>query len=134
MKSVCIIDDDPIYLMLVNRMIATSSLTEDVTEFANGKDAFDKLRQLYLLGDQLPDVILLDLNMPIWDGWDFLDEISKLDLPSFPDIYIITSSVDALEKEKGMSYPMVKGFISKPIRLDALSPIFREGGENPQEK
>lgn len=134
MKSVCIIDDDPIYLMLVNRIISTNRLSEVVAEFANGKDAFDNMKQLQLLGDKLPDVILLDLNMPIWDGWDFLDEFSALNLPGYPEVYIITSSVDILEKEKAMAYPMVKGFISKPIRVDALSAIFRKNDEDNQAK
>ena len=134
MKSVCIIDDDSIYLMLVNRIIATSKLSDDVIEFGNGKDAFDALRQMHLFGDKLPDIILLDLNMPIWDGWDFLDEFSGLKLPEYPEVYIITSSTDSMEREKALSYPMVKGFISKPINVEALALVFRGGQEANQEK
>jgi CheY-like chemotaxis protein len=134
MKSICIIDDDSIYLMLVNRIIATSKLSDDVIEFGNGKDAFDALRQMHLFGDNLPDIILLDLNMPIWDGWDFLDEFSGLKLPEYPEVYIITSSTDSMEREKALSYPMVKGFISKPIHVEALAHVFRGGQEANQEK
>ena len=130
MKSICIIDDDSIYLMLVNRIISMSRLSEEVTEFVNGKDAYDYLRQLNLMGEKMPDVILLDLNMPIWDGWDFLDEFQSLRLESYPSVYIITSSTDSLEREKGMAYPMVKGFVSKPIGVDVLKEILSEEGAN----
>lgn len=123
-KSVCIIDDDSIYLMLVNRIISMNRLSEDVTEFANGKDAFDKLRQRHLLEEKMPDVILLDLNMPIWDGWDFLDEFQKLNLPVWPEVYIITSSANPEEKSKGLAYPMVKGFLVKPTDVESLRKVF----------
>ena len=126
MKSICIIDDDSIYLMLVNRIISMSRLSEEVSEFANGKDAFDYLRQTHMMGEKMPDVILLDLNMPIWDGWDFLDEFQSLQLELYPAVYIITSSTDSLEKEKGLSYPMVKGFVSKPIGVDVLKEILSD--------
>jgi CheY-like chemotaxis protein len=93
-------------------------------EFDNGKDAFDKLRQMNLLKEKMPDIILLDLNMPIWDGWDFLNEFLKLKLAVPPDVYIITSSANPEEREKGLSYHMVKGFLVKPIDLDSLRTIF----------
>jgi CheY-like chemotaxis protein len=123
-KSVCIIDDDSIYLMLVNRIISMNRLSDDVVEFANGKDAFDKLRQMNLMEEKMPDIILLDLNMPIWNGWDFLDEFQKLNLAVIPDVYIITSSANPEEKAKGLSYPIVKGFLVKPISVDSLRSIF----------
>jgi CheY-like chemotaxis protein len=125
MKSVCLIDDDPIYLMLVNRIISQNKLSDSVTEFANGNAAFESLRRMSEFGQKLPDVVLLDLNMPIWDGWDFLDEFRALNLPEYPEVYIITSSAHTLEKEKGMTYPMVRGFLVKPIGVDVLVNILR---------
>jgi CheY-like chemotaxis protein len=129
MKSVCIIDDDPIYLMLVNRIISQNKLSDQVTEYANGSDAFESLKRMSQFGQKLPDVILLDLNMPIWDGWDFLDEFVKINLPHYPEVYIVSSTNDTLEKAKGMSYPMVKRFIIKPILVNDLVSILGEGNE-----
>jgi len=111
-------------MMLVNRIISQNNLSDKVTEFINGNDAFENLKRMSEFGMQLPDVILLDLNMPIWDGWDFLDEFQALNLPVYPDVYIITSSPHSLEKEKAMSYPMVLGFIVKPIQVSDLAKIF----------
>jgi CheY-like chemotaxis protein len=125
MKSVCIIDDDPIYIMLVNRIISQNNLSNQVTEFANGSDAFENLKRLAKFGSKLPDVILLDLNMPIWDGWDFLDEFQALNLPAYPEVYIVTSSAHTLEKEKGKTYPMVVRFIVKPISVSELISILK---------
>jgi CheY-like chemotaxis protein len=125
MKSVCIIDDDPIYLMLVNRIISQNNLSNRVTEYANGIDAFESLKRMAEFGQRLPDVILLDLNMPIWDGWDFLDEFQALKLRAYPEVYIITSSAHTLEKEKGKTYPMVVRFIVKPIQVNELVSILK---------
>ncbi|MET6991761.1 hypothetical protein [Sediminicola arcticus] len=62
----------------------------------------------------LPEVIFLDLNMPVIDGWEFLDEFAKLDIPEKIDIYVVGSSLDIRDKEKLKEYDMVINMISKP--------------------
>jgi CheY-like chemotaxis protein len=109
--------------MLVKRLISYNGLSADVLEFSDGQEAFLKLKEMYQMGDPLPEVIFLDVNMPIWDGWDFLDEFSKLQLDSFPDIYIVTSSTHSMEREKALSYPIVKDCIVKPFEMDVLKKI-----------
>ncbi len=125
MKSVCLIDDDSIYLMLAKRLILLNDLSNTISEYTNGHEAFHALQKLHTNGEALPDIIFLDLNMPIWDGWDFLDEFIKLDLAQFPEIYIVTSSSHSLDLEKIASYPIVKRKLDKPLELDDLMSILR---------
>ncbi len=123
MKSVCLIDDDSIYLMLVNRIISFNGLSNQVSEFPDGRDAFEGLRETHVKGLPLPDVVFLDVNMPIWDGWDFLEEFEKLELPRYPEIYIVTSSTHSMERDKALSYSIVKDCIIKPVNLEVLRKI-----------
>jgi CheY-like chemotaxis protein len=126
MKKVCLIDDDSIYIMLVKRLISLNNLSNEVSEYKDGYEAFQALQKLHANGEALPDVIFLDLNMPIWDGWDFLDEFVKLDVALFPEIYIVTSSSHSLDLEKIASYSIVKRKLSKPLKLDDLVSILSE--------
>ena len=71
----------------------------------------------------LPDAILLDLNMPVMDGWQFLDEFISLPITKEIHIFIMTSSIDPADIEMAGKYKVVKEYIMKPIttqKLDVL--------------
>jgi CheY-like chemotaxis protein len=125
MKSVCIVDDDSIYVMLAKRLISLNRLSDDVCEFSEGREAFQGLKLRIDKGEHLPDVIFLDVNMPIWDGWDFLDEFSKLEISKRPEIYIVTSSTHSLDLEKAATYPIVSRCLTKPLELEDLKTILQ---------
>jgi CheY-like chemotaxis protein len=125
MKSVCIVDDDSIYVMLAKRQISLNQLSDDVCEFSEGREAYQELKKRIDIGEQIPDVIFLDVNMPIWDGWDFLDEFSKLEISIRPEIYIVTSSSHSLDREKAATYPIVSRCLTKPLELDDLKAILK---------
>ncbi|WP_246200107.1 response regulator [Maribacter luteus] len=72
-------------------------------------------------GEQLPDVIFLDLNMPIMDGWEFSYEFVKLPLENIPRINIVSSSIDSRDIGKANTYDIVKVFIVKPLS-DGVQP------------
>jgi CheY-like chemotaxis protein len=75
---------------------------------------------------KLPDYILLDINMPIMNGWEFLDEYKRLNLDPLgkSKIYIISSSVFSNDINKARSYPLVKDFISKPLNVEKIKELF----------
>ncbi len=123
MKSICIIDDDPIYLMLAKRLISLNQFSNLIFEYRDGNEAYLALKQMHDQGEQMPDMIFLDINMPIWDGWDFLDEIVKLELQDTFDVYMVSSSTCLCDKEKAESYPLIKGFLTKPLEIEALKLI-----------
>ncbi len=117
----CIIDDDPIHVFGAKRAISIANLCNSVLVFNNGKDAFDKIRAIFKSGSNLPELILLDINMPVWDGWDFLDEFVQLPVSKDVTIFIMTSSVDPIDREKAKKYNQVNHFIVKPITVEKLT-------------
>jgi CheY-like chemotaxis protein len=99
-NSIFIVDDDPITVFGIRKMLKPVAICEDVQIFQNGKEALDSIIQRMQGGGDIPEVIFLDINMPIMDGWDFLDEVMKLNLSEKIIINMITSSIDPLDYQK----------------------------------
>ncbi|MEW2919865.1 response regulator [Muricauda sp. ANG21] len=99
-NSIFIVDDDPITVFGIRKMLKPVAICEDVQIFQNGKEALDSIIQRMEGGGDIPEVIFLDINMPIMDGWDFLDEVMKLNLSEKIIINMITSSIDPLDYQK----------------------------------
>lgn len=118
-KVMCIIDDDPIYQILINKIIALSDTDYEIIRFKNGKEALDNFRND---PNNLPEIILLDLEMPIMDGWDFMSEINK-HVTGQTAIYIVSSSISYEDKERAKTFPKIKGYFSKPINSDIIQEI-----------
>ena len=89
---VCIVEDDPTHLFITRKYLELSGIVENIMIYKNGKEAYDKLKAIFLNSESLPEIILLDLNMPIWDGWQFLEEFNKIPIEKEIKIYILTSS------------------------------------------
>ncbi|MBC5864048.1 response regulator [Flavobacterium turcicum] len=119
----CIIDDDPIFVFGTKRIMEIADFCESFMIFRNGKEAFDHLEAIILADKKLPDLILLDLNMPIWDGWKFLDEFTKIPSANPITIYIMTSSIDPADVEKAKSYDAVSNYLVKPITMEELQKL-----------
>ncbi|MDT0555365.1 response regulator [Patiriisocius hiemis] len=122
----CIVDDDPIFVFGAKRIMELSNFCKGFMVFNNGRDALDSLSPLVISGENIPDVILLDLNMPIMDGWQFLDEFIKIKTNKKIVIYIVSSSIDPADTEKAKQYQNVSNFIVKPITVDNLKAILKE--------
>lgn len=125
------VDDDPITLMLCKMVIAKSSFAQEIVTAQNGEEAlnyFDELK-LNTLGSDIgryPQLILLDLNMPVMGGWEFLDDFSKDEYTSvFKDtkVIVLSSTIDPRDIEKSKTYPMVIDFMSKPITREMLEDL-----------
>ncbi|MFV5697566.1 response regulator [Flavobacterium sp. ZT3R17] len=122
-KLIYIIDDDKISVKLMSIIISKNKFCEEIDPFYNPQFALDKLKQNYDQNEKLPDVILLDLNMPIMDGWQFLDEFIQLQIKKKISIFMITSSIDPFDIEMAKKYSIVKDFIMKPITAEKLNKI-----------
>lgn len=126
LNEILLIDDNEIDNLIHSRLIKELSLAENVQVFLNGKSALFHLKELIKKNPQnLPDLILLDLNMPIMDGWTFLNEFEKLQtqLPKNIKIYIVSCSINKREIQKALGNKQVIDFISKPVTADRMRQI-----------
>lgn len=124
-SRVFIIDDDPIHQRIAQIMISKHNLFDEYFSYTDAQKALDFLQENKKNEETLPDVILLDLNMPVLDGWDFLDTFETL-IKEFKKnirVFIVSSSVDEKDLLRSKSYVAVKGFISKPLSPDIIRSI-----------
>ncbi len=123
---VCIVDDDPMHVFITKKYIELSGHVEKIIVCNNGKDAFDTLQKLLTGKEKLPKIIFLDLNMPIWDGWQFLDEFIKIPTEETITIYILSSSNSEDDFEKAKQYSLTSNYLIKPINQSQLKTILAE--------
>lgn len=117
----CIIDDDPIFVRVVKKMMDVADFCNEVQVFHNGQEAVDTLKDIKASAS--PDVILLDINMPVMNGWGFLDLFETLSLPQSTHVYVVSSTIDPSEIQKARSYSFVVDFVEKPMTVEVLKKI-----------
>lgn len=124
--TVLVIDDDDNWCFLSRRMLSKVGVSGPVITANNGLAALNILRTAVAGGNKLPELIFLDLNMPVMDGFEFLNEVTlaaDLDF-SCTRIFICSSSFHPKDRERAGLYP-IAGFITKPFTKDILNGILR---------
>ena len=128
MKKLIFVDDSPLDHFILKRILNKFQLAYEVNCTANGKEVIEFLEQHKSDPDSLPDIILLDLYMPEFDGWAFLDKAehvcSRLVKPF--KIYILTSSINPKDMQLAKQYAVVSAFIFKPITKEVLEKLINE--------
>lgn len=125
-RNLYVIDDDKIYHFLLKNLFKQNGIEVASTFFINGSDAIEYIKN-NTDNEILPDLILLDVNMPIMNGWQFLEEFGKIaqDLSKKPTIYMISSSNNEVDINKSKEFDgAVKGYFLKPICKEDLDKIF----------
>lgn len=124
-KRLLLVDDDEIQHKITELIIKKLDLSISYTSYIKAQDVLSFLIKHHKNYSVLPDLILLDLDMPEISGWDFLDifEIFKQYFVKRISIVILTSSIDIKDKEKISMYESVKGFYSKPFTQEAMQDI-----------
>jgi len=116
--NVWLIDDDNVTNML-NRFFLEEHFTHlNITAFVYAQDALNTL----IHTGQKPDFIFLDINMPVMNGWEFLDALEKKSTENdvLPKIFLLSSSLDPSDKNKASQIKLVNGFISKPLEIEKI--------------
>ncbi|HSI77371.1 MAG TPA: response regulator [Lunatimonas sp.] len=123
-KIACVVDDDPLYNFGIKKLFEFSSFSEDNLFYKNGQDAIDGLSEIVEKGLTLPNVILLDINMPIMNGWQFLEEFKKrgMDVHGIR-IFVVSSSINQDEIDRANAYDYVSGYIFKPLTMDKIKDL-----------
>lgn len=115
-------EDDPISSFVIKLALQQHPSFDEALEFQNGQVAVN-----YLLENDgnghLPELILLDINMPVMDGWDFLDRFSEMEVSKNIPVVMLTSSINPNDIEKANAHELVKGFMSKPLNKEKLDEI-----------
>ncbi len=127
-KKIFLIDDDQTTNYLHLTLISTTFKDYTITEFEAAYEFLEFLVENIDHPQNLPDYILLDINMPQMNGWEFLDEYKKT-IYSFMrscKIVMVTSSNNSIDLERVRLYPFVKGYYVKPLTTKMLYEIFDE--------
>ena len=120
-----IIDDDKIYHFMLTRIIKHNKLAERVIDFYDGEKAIEYLTDNTATKENIPDIIFVDNNMPIMDGWQFIDAYTRLEPEIKKNVYIfmVSSSIDPIDIERASKINQISDYIVKPIKLEEVKAI-----------
>ncbi len=127
-KILCLVDDDDIYQYTFLTQLKDTNLAKDILLFSDGEMAMDYIEANLSDLSSLPDVIFLDINMPIMDGWEFLEEFVRLkpDIGKEIVIYMVSSSIDPSDLDRAKAITEVSDYLIKPIIKDQVKTILEE--------
>lgn len=123
LKTIAVADDDPIYTQALQNLLLSWKITNPFIFFSNGKEALDFM--VLKEASELPDILLLDLNMPVMNGWGFLENFAAISLQHKKNIsiYLVSSSIWEEDLNRAQKISLVKEFITKPITKEKLFEI-----------
>lgn len=127
-KVICV-DDDPIALLLSKLVLSKANFTAQIITAVNGEEAMRYLEKPETIEEnsksEQPLLILLDLNMPVMDGWEFLEQFSTKLYTQYATtkIILLSSSIDPNDIQKSKTFSMVLDFLPKPLTNEMLTLI-----------
>ena len=124
-KTIMLIDDNEIDNLINQKIVEASNICENIFSHTGGKSAIEFLKNMEKITsaiEALPEVIFLDIDMPLMDGFQFLDEFEALtdSTKTHCKIVMLTSSINPQDMNKSQKYPFVKKYINKPLTQDNL--------------
>lgn len=108
-----IVDDDSVFVMMLKKLVVRDPFYGEPKDFGNGQQAIDFLKTNYDPSSQY--VIFLDINMPVMNGWEFLEGIREFADPNNTMVFIVTSSINEADTRAADNNEYVLEFLTKPI-------------------
>lgn len=123
--NLLVIDDDDINIFIIKKIVAKTGYNVEMVSKNNGQLAIDYLAEVKDAPEKFPHLMLIDINMPILNGWEFLEAYDQLSPELKSDMYMLSSSVYENDIEKAKTYKTIKGFISKPLSIERLTELLK---------
>lgn len=127
-NTFCIVDDDDLYQFTTTLLLKNTDLVNKIIVFSDGLKAINFLKDEMGNIENIPDILFLDINMPVMDGWEFLEEylLIKHMMPKTVVIYMVSSSVDDRDVLKAKSISALSGYLIKPISSENIMEVILE--------
>ena len=121
----CFVDNDEVYLFLIRKVIEKRYKGNTILEFYNGLEAIEFIKENIKEKRLLPDIIFLDINMPVMDGWEFIESFKRIkqEIPKPITIYMVSSSVDDADLDRAKNIKEISEFICKPMTIEKVNAI-----------
>ena len=126
--KVFVVDDDFVFREVAEVLIKSSGLTDQISHFENGLQVYQELVHLAETPTDLPELVLLDINMPVMNGWELLEELKEgpTAIKTGVQIHILTSSIAPEDLNLSKQYDFIKGYITKPLTNADLEKLSKE--------
>lgn len=127
LEHVLLVDDDAITNFIHTVILEKSKSARRIKAVLGAEEGLTYLQECILKQDDLPVVILLDINMPVMDGWEFVEAFSRLpeEVQNKIHLFFLTTSSDPVEIERARNKKVIAGFLNKPLDMETLDRILK---------
>lgn len=132
--QIMIVDNDQVNSFVLKNIIKRNYASAEVEIYPDGSEAIDHLEDLESRGKNFPEVILLDIYMPVMDGFQFLEKYTERFAHKEPVIFTMSNSLIKEDQQRANQYSVVKGFITKPLIYNNIQFIIETYLKSQEEK